>query len=119
MLTKVHSSILHIHGLVGEKECAKWLSDSQKAAVSLSQPVKTPTKKPSTRRKAPTAAAANAEQTEEAAEEGSSAGVQREVLKETMRFHYTHLIEMDELIREKLFILQVREKILITSSITR
>jgi len=48
MITKIYSSILHIHGLVGEKEAAKWLTDSQKAkiTVSVAQQVKTPAKKP-------------------------------------------------------------------------
>jgi len=48
MITKIYSSILHIHGLVGEKEAAKWLTDSQKAKimVSVAQQMKTPAKKP-------------------------------------------------------------------------
>ncbi len=108
MLAKVHSSILHIHGLVGEKEAQRWLSDTKKETVSASLKVKTPSKKPATRKKTAAATAATDESILNA-DEGSE-GAERDILKETLKLQYTHLIEMDELIREKLFILQVRTK---------
>ncbi len=37
----------------------------------------------------------------------------RDLLKETMRESYIHLMEMDELVREKLFILQVNGTLII------
>ncbi len=33
---------------------------------------------------------------------------ERDMLRDTMRENYLHLLEMDELVREKLFILQVK-----------
>ncbi len=116
MLAKVHSSILHIHGLVGEKEASKWLHDSQKATVSTTATSKTPAKKqPSTRRKATAAtssAAAGAAGTEDegppAGGQGSSTDAEKEIICDALKLQYVHLLEMDELIREKLFILQVR-----------
>ena len=46
MLAKLHSSILNIHAVVGEKEASEWLStsDKDKASVSVVKP-KTPLKK--------------------------------------------------------------------------
>jgi len=38
MITKIHSSILHIDGLVGEKEAAKSLTDLQKAKKMVCGP---------------------------------------------------------------------------------
>jgi hypothetical protein len=120
MITKVHTSILNIHSLVGEKDALKWLSESQKAAVSSALPIKTPSKPTatttSTKRKTTVAAAAAASAStsgEEPVAGGSGSGGQgaageaeREFF-ETLKANYIHLMEMDELLREKLFILQV------------
>jgi hypothetical protein len=63
----------------------------------------------------PTAAASSA--TTPPSEEGSSGGsgvdvealtAEKESLKEIMREQYVYLLEMDTLVREKLFILQAR-----------
>jgi hypothetical protein len=114
MIAKVHGSILNIHGLVGEKDAQKWLSDAQKATVSTSSKVKTPAKKPRTRTTA--ASAATGMSGEEASTaggsggQGGSGGKEKDFLEETLKTQYVHLMEMDELLREKLFILQVREK---------
>jgi hypothetical protein len=114
MLTKLHASILHIHGLVGEKEATGWLKDG-KPTVSATQQMKTPVKKPPpikiTLRKttaAASAASTSAAATETIAVEGTDdEGTDRDAAKETFRLHYIHLREMDDLTREKLFILQV------------
>jgi hypothetical protein len=107
MIAKVHASILHIHGLVGEKEASKWLTDSPKTTVSVSQQVKTPQKKTGTKRKATAASNDDLIAVAAAAEEGSSSGTERELVRDLMKVQYVRLLEMDELIREKLFILQV------------
>ncbi len=134
MITKVHGSILSIHGLVGEKDAQKWLTDSHKATVSTSSKVKTPLKKPRTRTAtasatASTSAAALGEESGAAGGSGGSVSQskripnefrltlilylqnppsEKEFLAEVLKTQYVHLIEMDEILREKLFILQVR-----------
>ncbi len=117
LITKVHASILNIHGLVGEKEATKWLSDSQKSTVSASHSVKPAPNRPTTRTGKAAAAAAAASTIDEPVEGGSSGGqgssgsatrnAEKEILAQALRLQYVHLIEMDEILREKLFILQV------------
>ncbi len=123
MISKVHGSILHLHRLVREKEAAKWLTE---ATVTVSQALNSPVKQPPTatvtRRMAAAAASTSAstsagagvivpEETASGAEEGTMSGTEREMIREVMKYHYVHLMEMDELIREKLFILQVNFKL--------
>jgi hypothetical protein len=60
------------------------------------------------------AAAAAAAGADESAVDASNEDVQlsaaeREAFRETLKEQYVHLIEMDGLVREKLFILQVRK----------
>ncbi len=47
---------------------------------------------------------------EAANEDVQLSAVEREAFRETLKEQYVHLIEMDNLVREKLFILQVKEK---------
>jgi hypothetical protein len=114
MLTKLHASILNIHGLVGEKEATSWLRETQKASSNAPQGSKTPAKKPTAapppKRKTATAAAAAANGDESIVTEEVPAGAgEKDLLKEVLKPQYEHLLEMDALVREKLFILQVNE----------
>ncbi len=112
LIAKVHSSILNIHGLVGEKEARKWLDGTSKSTVASTSKVKTPAKKPRTRTTTAAEAAAAAITGEEP-EAGGSGGAgqppsaEQKLLEGALKLQYTHLIEMDEILREKLFILQV------------
>ncbi len=109
MITKLHASILNIHGIVGEKEATSWLKETQKASTSTSQS-KTPVKKPTTRKTAAAAAAsATGEEGGAGGEGGPPGGCEKDLLKEVLKPQYVHLLEMDELVREKLFILQVKD----------
>jgi hypothetical protein len=99
---------LNIHGLVGEKEARKWLDGTQKQTVASASKVRTPAKKPRTR----TAAAAEA--AGEEPEAGGSGGqgqptAEQKILENALKLQYIHLMEMDEVLREKLFILQVNK----------
>jgi hypothetical protein len=111
MLTKLHASILSIHGLVGEKEATCWLKENQKAGSSAPQGSKTPAKKPTIapppKRKTAAAAAAAANGDKSIAEEVPTGSGEKDLLKEVLKPQYEHLLEMDALVREKLFILQV------------
>ncbi len=110
MITKVHGSILNIHGMVGEKEARKWLDNTQKPAVTLSSKVRTPAKKPRTRTATlAEAAAATGEEGEAGGSgvQGPPPSQEQKILENALKLQYTHLMEMDETLREKLFILQV------------
>jgi hypothetical protein len=111
MITKLHASILNIHGIVGEKEASGWLKETQKASSSTSQS-KTPVKKlpaPTTRKTAAAAAAATTVEESGSGEGGLPGQNEKDLLKEVLKPQYVHLLEMDELVREKLFILQVKD----------
>jgi hypothetical protein len=111
MITKMHASITNIHGLVGEKEAASWLKETQKSSTASSLSSKTPVKKPTTApTKRKTAAAAAAAVTDDSVvnDEVTPNG-EKDFLKEVLKPLYIHLLEMDELVREKLFILQVKD----------
>ncbi len=48
-LARLHSSILNIHNVVGEKEAAEWLTTTEKRPnVIKTKEAKTPAKKPKT-----------------------------------------------------------------------
>ncbi len=122
MLQNLHAAILNIHDTVGEETAEKWIEtrDSQKEKVQAAQQVdsicvpflswfpliwaiwfkvNTPAKKKP--RKAKAAASSETE--------AALANLKEEVedLKDNTKTSYLHLIEMDEQVREKLFILQV------------
>lgn len=103
LIAKVHASILSIHNIVGEKEASDWLSQSDKGASTTKQ-AKTPPKK----LKAKGKPGASADDQQGSAADDSSVGtLEREAIRDVLREQYLSLREMDDLVRDKLFILQV------------
>jgi hypothetical protein len=104
---------LAIHEKVGEEEAATWLEAAKKDKEKVAKQSKsssTPKSASSSRTRSGAAAASASTLTEAGATTSELALAKAEVesMLETMRDQYCHLVEMDEAVREKLFILQVR-----------
>ncbi len=138
MLAKIHASIQNIHGMIGEKEAGEWEAGKKERETDKADKPKTPPVRPKRVKRAifsqkyaknwtkihdnmflqqqkkagevevevaGTSAQAAAAA---AAEENAQLLAEKESLKEMLKEQYQQLLEMDEMMREKLFILQVK-----------